>query len=68
MTPAENGILSMFGHTLNSHFEMKRKRVDKTGKVNISALKWNMRARKRLQPYNVHVKGLLKGKWKQRAV
>ena len=66
MTPAENGILSMFGHTLNSRFEMKRKRVDKTGKVNISALKWNLRARKRLQPYNV--KGLLKGKWKQRAV
>ena len=66
MTPAENGILNMFGHTLNFHFEMKRKRVDKTGKVNISALNWNLRARKMLQPYNV--KGLLKGKWKQRAV
>ena len=68
MTPAENGILSMFGHT---HLKFpyrgeEKKRVDKTRKVKISALKWNLRASKRLQPYNV--KGLLKGKWKQRAV
>ena len=34
--------------TLNSHIEVKRKSVDKTGKVNISALKWNLRAWKKV--------------------